>query len=75
VKVKDFLQVESGFFRRGRFQVHPEKKVGVRQQRGDQKSLDIPSVQAALRRKCKRTDHLGAGATIPRRNRLTFGGL
>ena len=53
VKMKQVLQDELGFLRRRLFEINPEKKIRVAQQRGHQEHLDVPRVQATLRGECE----------------------
>ena len=53
MKMKHVLEEKFRLLGRGFFEVHPEEKIGVRQQCGHQKRFDVLRVQAALRGECK----------------------
>ena len=53
VKVEDVFQQELRFLRGGIFEVNPQEKLCVRQQRRHQEQLDVLAVQPALGRKCE----------------------
>jgi hypothetical protein len=51
--MKEILQDELGFLGSWLFQIYPEKKIRIAQQRGHQEHLDVPRVQATLRGECE----------------------
>ena len=59
MEMEHVFQDRFGLLRRGSLQVHPEEKVGVRQQRRHQQHFEVPAVQPALGRECERTNHAG----------------
>jgi hypothetical protein len=53
MKMENLLQHFLPFRLRGIFQIHPEKKVRVREQRRHQKNFDVLRMEFALRRECE----------------------
>src|SRR6478735_1360996 len=57
MKMENGLQHRLGLLRRGLLQVHPEEKVGIRQQVGHEPHIEVLAVQSSLRGEGKRSDH------------------